>query len=1388
MPSDAVLNLRDFDTPIDINFDLYVRYYLWDSNWGLGLPNAGSFILLSKSLIFSFLNLFGIPLIYIEKIYLTGIFFTLGCGAYYFTTQYFQVRDDYRKISGLMAGLFYMFNIPVYTRLIGVPHILIGVALYPVMAVLLLKALRSRDARTLLRYSAWCALSSVFTLSSDPSMIFLYMPTVLFIPFMHIIIEREGLRLKDVILKFAVASVFIFLINIWWLTPILEGILGSRSLVAATIAHSHNIDVFQSANNLVNFFDNIRLHWTKEGFGILAPDGTPYFRPGYIKKYYNSPVSYAIFLVFLAGSVYISFRNRENKARVVTITLLGLVAMLFSLGVHFPVFGEIHEFLFYNLPGFQVMRNFFKFQYVVLIWYASLVFLASNYLFSRYWSNASARAAVFGLLSCFILLNALPLTAKNLAGRHEFFRIPHYYAKMRTWLDSRNSGLYRVLVLPQGTWEETYEWGPKFELVPMHRNFFRNSTLLIQEPDHVKRIIEPVEELRVDNLGGYIGLMGSRYVLIRRDIYEPNLSGKNRELIRRLPEHLEARGIAFEKSFGKLDLYRVPGRQELPRVYSSPGITAVTAGLGSMVHLSSTPYIEDRPALVLTGEGQRDTLPVVFGRFRDTASDRLVFVNNDYRDLVLDLVRTEAREDGSHIMSRRTPVIITTDKRGRGELKVEGPGLYEWYMASPAQEVRGFDIKVEVDGVGLEKGARNDTAGRWVKLGEITLDDGWYNFTVDLRQAIVSEDMELVVVAKERLEELTGLVLERPASHLFYSDRAEVEELLKDEELLEDVKLSGVNPYNIGTRRFYVGEDGEYSIRAYMKPGRDFFREDQVINSDNSAVASVSVDTLSGWAVNALNTAYTSSLSEEGLHIDAFFRGSSEVREGVYLTKKFSGIEVKERQYLAFTGEVKDPGAQAVEIEIEFTDKKRGFLSLGKRRVILAVEGKKFVTNLYGKVSEAFGQDVANNLVISEVTLRFKKATGTDLSAGDKKVYSFLFKSLDFLKSQPTIIEFDEVLGAYSTDAYYYFTTGGDTARVDFKDQVPEGVKDVYALKTEDFIDLEEKPVISLAFQTPAMADSGFSGIKYFPAEWKVTMGLDLDGDMLEDERFTTMLPLSGAKGLGLRMRVRAFDEASVRFPGAKTYRLLSMGISHPDDSEVYSQVVRTKKLVRYRSHEFGPQEFSEGQGVVKLDGKAYGLDSVDEEKDGQGSGFWVELARAFLTEGEHSVEVLENGFYRTEVLDISPVAVGAQRAEKEEGLATEFEMVDPTRYVVRVKDARRPFVLVFNESFHVGWRAYKRKEKDRDDPEPASAFLSAFMERGTREEITGHVMVNGYANAWVVPVTNEGAGDIEILLEYKPQRVFELALAASALTVGLCVVCLGYSGVRRKRGPRSWR
>src|SRR3990172_3852504 len=543
VPSDAVLNLRDFDTPIDINFDLYVRYYLWDSNWGLGLPNAGSFILLSKGLIFSFLNLFGIPLIYIEKIYLTGIFFTLGCGAYYFTTQYFQVRDDYRKISGLMAGLFYMFNIPVYTRLIGVPHILIGVALYPVMAVLLLKALRSRDARTLLRYSAWCALSSVFTLSSDPSMIFLYMPTVLFIPFMHIIIEREGLRLKDVILKFAVASVFIFLINIWWLTPILEGILGSRSLVAATIAHSHNIDVFQSANNLVNFFDNIRLHWTKEGFGILAPDGTPYFT-----------------------------------------------------------------------PGFQVMRNFFKFEYVVLIWYASLVFLASNYLFSRYWSNASARAAVFGLLSCFILLNALPLTAKNLAGRHEFFRIPHYYAKMRTWLDSRNSGLYRVLVLPQGTWEETYEWGPKFELVPMHRNFFRNSTLLIQEPDHVKRIIEPVEELRVDNLGGYIGLMGSRYVLIRRDIYEPNLSGKNRELIRRLPEHLEARGIAFEKSFGKLDLCRVPGRQELPRGYSSPGITAVTAGLGSMVHLSSTPYIEDRPALVLTGEGQRDTLPVVFGR------------------------------------------------------------------------------------------------------------------------------------------------------------------------------------------------------------------------------------------------------------------------------------------------------------------------------------------------------------------------------------------------------------------------------------------------------------------------------------------------------------------------------------------------------------------------------------------------------------------------------------------------------------------------------------------------------------------------------------------------------------------------------------------------------
>lgn len=815
--TDAVLNLRDFDTPFEIDYDLYVRFFTWYSYWGLGLPNSSAFLLLDKSLVFSLLDLFHLPLIYIEKIYLTGVLFLLGCGSYYFITNYFNLKGTNGRMAGLFGALFYMLSIPVYTRLIGVPHILISIALWPVLFVLILKVIHSNNLKVLLRYSICFALVSLFALSADLTLNLIYCPSIALFVLLHIIIDRKKLDFKLVTAGIGFVSVFTFLVNIWWMTPILEGIFGSGALVKGNIAHPHNIEVFQASNNLVNFFDNIRLHWTKQGFSLLAPDGTPYFTPAYIKGYYNTVFSYLLFLIFLGSAIFISFKNKDNKKQVLVITLLGLVATFFSLGTHFPILGRIHEFLFYNMPGFQALRNFYKFQYIILIWYAVLATLLCNYLFCKYGTSKRNMAAIISVLIIFITLNGLPFTAKNLAGRHEHFKVPDYYMKARAWLKSQYKDIYRTLVMPQGTWEETYEWGPKFELVPIHRNFFKDSILLLQEPDDVKKIIEPIEEFEVKNLKEYLKLLNVRYVLIRKDIHKPNLTEKNEKLIKRLPEALEAQGIKLEKSFGKLDLYKIPDEYFLPLIYPASTIPIVSSGVNSLIALSYMPNDGGYPVRAFTDQQNTDGLEsLVIAKNKGVKSQganpggggggqwldntQILFANTGFNDLVIDMARAGLEGTGQ---KEPEVVSIRPDFKGRGKFKVGESGVYEiWLKAEDfADKLKGIKIG------GARFLVKKEGKDKWIKIGAKEFKKGshkialnWQGTREELKKLTLS--LEVVLVSERKRNEYGGLLKSKDAGYLFYKE------------------LDGASGI-ISKRYFYIPRGGEYEVKALLRPKKE---------------------------------------------------------------------------------------------------------------------------------------------------------------------------------------------------------------------------------------------------------------------------------------------------------------------------------------------------------------------------------------------------------------------------------------------------------------------------------------------------------------------------------------------------------------------------------------
>lgn len=89
------------------------------------------------------------------------------------------------------------------------------------------------------------------------------------------------------------------------------------------------------------------------------------------------------------------------------------------------------------------------------------------------------------------------------------------------------------------------------------------------------------------------------------------------------------------------------------------------------------------------------------------------------------------------------------------------------------------------------------------------------------------------------------------------------------------------------------------------------------------------------------------------------------------------------------------------------------------------------------------------------------------------------------------------------------------------------------------------------------------------------------------------------------------------------------------------------------------------------------------------------------------------------------------------------FERYNPTSYRADIRNASKPFFLVFSESYHPRWKAYI-----------------------DGQEVTQHFVGNGYANVWYIART----GSYTINIEFSTQRVRDygiIASVASFLIVG---------------------
>jgi hypothetical protein len=132
-------------------------------------------------------------------------------------------------------------------------------------------------------------------------------------------------------------------------------------------------------------------------------------------------------------------------------------------------------------------------------------------------------------------------------------------------------------------------------------------------------------------------------------------------------------------------------------------------------------------------------------------------------------------------------------------------------------------------------------------------------------------------------------------------------------------------------------------------------------------------------------------------------------------------------------------------------------------------------------------------------------------------------------------------------------------------------------------------------------------------------------------------------------------------------------------------------------------------------------------------------------------------------------------------GARIEYRRINPARYIVESR-LREPYLLVFSQSFHPFWRMYLCKQRESLDKFTfsRSGILTRLMFLGRMKLVQKHVLVNNYANGWIVDPGKYKGGFF--IIEFMPQFLFECGLIISLLTAAGCALSLFILYLMEKR------
>lgn len=520
----------------------------------------------------------GISLVIAEKIWLYFLFASMGLSMYFLTIT--VVEENYRYLAGFLAALLFMFN--PWTA-INYTMVWPYIVFLPLILGLYIKGLNEkRGFKYIFVFCLLWIVTSTVSLINIRAGLHQWMTLFIYFIFFLLIIKKKD----DAKHAFVFSASLLFwwvLLLMFFLLPIFTNIFEIIRQTGSTY-QSINFSWMDAYNlNSAHLRDAFRLigHWTFESFYKGYP--YVYWSPAYKTSLFIL-IGFLLPIMTYSTFLFIKKQSYHTKKHLLffgIITAFGLFIMMGALNPINFLFAKYIPFFatLFSLPyffggifvvlGFSVLVGFS----IAKLFNNSLTGIKSKCLKSISVTLAFLLIGVYG----FPIWSGEFIYPGNRILGSARYSIPTYYHNARVWLDGQKDD-FRIFALPYSKLGYmAYTWPPKGVNTSDPSPYLLNRAI-ITGTGFGLNFANKLAESNISGLSKLLGIMNVKYILIHNDANWEFIEDNSWYIspLSKFPKlALYNGGIYFEKSFGKLDLYKIPDEYFLPHIYPASGITLV---------------------------------------------------------------------------------------------------------------------------------------------------------------------------------------------------------------------------------------------------------------------------------------------------------------------------------------------------------------------------------------------------------------------------------------------------------------------------------------------------------------------------------------------------------------------------------------------------------------------------------------------------------------------------------------------------------------------------------------------------------------------------------------------------------------------------------------------